>query len=97
MEEAIGEAGFKGIRKFITRRHKTVAQYIATRPIMDLCDYSTWQTRARVSWKWWEQAGIDLEGGNKRVAEAAESATYSKPYSDSGGKESNGASESSGA
>ena len=30
--------GFKEIRKSITNRQKTVAQYIATRPILDLCE-----------------------------------------------------------
>ena len=35
--EALREAGFKGIRKFFTRRQNTVAQYIATQLIMDLC------------------------------------------------------------
>ena len=53
------------------RRQNTVAQYIAMQPILDLCERSTWRHRARVSWRWWEQAGIDLEGANKRAAEAA--------------------------
>ena len=30
------EAGFKDIRTSINNRQKTVAQYIATRPLMDL-------------------------------------------------------------
>ena len=40
LEEAMGEAGFEGIRKYITRRHNTVAQYIVTQPIMELCERS---------------------------------------------------------
>ena len=39
-----------------------VAQYIATQPIMDLCEQITQRPGVRVSWSWWEQAGIDLEG-----------------------------------
>ena len=70
LEEAMGEAGFKGISKSVTRRQNMVAQYIATRPIMDLCERSTWRTGTRVSRKWWEQAGIDLEGRKKRATEA---------------------------
>ena len=64
------EAGFMGIRKYITRRHNTFAQYIATRPILNLCEQSARRPRARVSWRWWEQAGLDLEGAKKRAAAA---------------------------
>ena len=67
----MGEAGFEGIRKSVTRRQNTVAQYIATRPIMELCERATCQPGVRVSWRWWEQAGIELEGSKKRAAEAA--------------------------
>ena len=63
------QAGFEGIRKLVTRRHNTVAQYIAMQPIMDLCERATWRPGARVSWSWWEQDDIDLEGAKKRVAE----------------------------
>ena len=44
-----------------------VAQYIATRPIMDLCERATRRLEARVSRRWWYQAGIDLEGAKKRA------------------------------
>ena len=64
------EEGFEGIRKSITRRKNTVAQYIATRPILDLCVRSARRPGARVSRWWWEQAGIDLEGIYNRAAEA---------------------------
>ena len=45
------------------------AQYIAMQPILDLCERGTHQPGARVSWRWWEQDGIDLEGANKRATE----------------------------
>ena len=32
------EAGFKEIRTLITNRQNTVAQYIAKRPLLDLCE-----------------------------------------------------------
>ena len=70
-----------------------VAQYIATQPILDLCEWSTQRPRVRVSRRWWEQAVIDLEGAKKR---ATEKATDSDLESDSGGEESSGMSESSG-
>ena len=67
LAESLREAGMEGIRKSITWRQNTVAQYIATRPILDLCKRATRRPGARVSRRWWEQAGIDLEGhGNRR-------------------------------
>ena len=68
--EALEEAGLEGIRKSITRRQNTVAQYIATRPILDLCKRATRRQGARVSRRWWDQAGIDLEGARKRAEES---------------------------
>ena len=62
---------------------------------MDLCERSTRRLGARVSWQWWEQAGIELEGAKKR-ASALEAATDSKSDSDSGGEESSGESGLSG-
>ena len=93
LEETMGEAGFEGIRKSITMRQNTFAQYIATRPILDLCERSTWRPGARVSRRWWEQARIYLEGAKKRVTEAA---TDSEWESDLGREESSGESGSSG-
>ena len=70
LEEALGRAGLEGIRKSIKRRQNTFAQYIATRPILDLCERATRRQGARVSRWWWEQAGIDLERARKRAAES---------------------------
>ena len=63
------ESGFEGIRQSITRRHNTVAQYIATRPIMDLCEWSTQRLGDSVSQRWWEQKGIDLEKAKGKATE----------------------------
>ena len=52
LAEALGEAGLDGIRKLVTRRQKTVAQYIATQLILDLCKRATWRPGARVSRQW---------------------------------------------
>ena len=101
LEEATGGVGFKGIRKSVMTRQNTVARYIATLPILDLCEQSTRRPGARVSWRWWEQAGINLEGANNKAAEAEtvlESELYSDSNSDPGREEgSMGASWSSGA
>ena len=68
LAEVLGEAGLEGIWKSITRRQNKVAQYIATRPILYLCEQAMRRTGVRVSGRLWEQAGIDLEGANKRAA-----------------------------
>ena len=51
--EAMLEAGFEGIGKYTTRRQNTGAHYIATLPIMDLCERSDQKPGARVSRLWW--------------------------------------------
>ena len=66
----MGGAGFEGIKNSNKRRQNTVAQYIATQPILDLCERSTQRLGARVSLQWWKQSGINLEGAKKRVSEA---------------------------
>ena len=72
LAEAMGEAGFKGIRKSVTSRQNTVAQYIVTRPILDLCECSTRRPGVRVSRRWWKQAGIDLEEAKKATVSELE-------------------------
>ena len=67
------EAGFKGIGTYITRRPNTVAQYIETQPILDLCERSAQRPGARVSRRRWEYDGLDLEEAKNRVAVAVES------------------------
>ena len=42
-----------------------------TAPIMDLCERPVRRSGARVSRRWWEQAGLDLEEVKKRAAAAA--------------------------
>ena len=79
-----------------------VVQYIATRPILDLCEQAIRRTGAWVYRRWWEQAGIDLEGARKQAAvSAARSDTESEEESvgaarGGGGEESQGVSGYSG-
>ena len=70
LAKALRETVMEEIRKSITRRQNTVLQYIATRPILDLCKRATRQPGAQVSRWWSEQAGIDLKGARKRSAES---------------------------
>ena len=65
------ESGFTDVRTSINRRHNTVAQYIATRPLLDLCEGATQRGGARVTMKWWEQKEIDWEKAKARGAETA--------------------------
>ena len=62
MEVEMLEAGFEEIGAYITRKQNTVAQYITTRPIMDLYEKSVRRLGAWVSRRWWYQEGLDLEG-----------------------------------
>ena len=64
----MAETGFEGIGTYVTRRHNTVTQYIATQPILDLSERSTQRPGAGMYRWWWEQEGLDLEGTKKRAA-----------------------------
>ena len=55
------KAGLTDIRTSILRRQNTVAQYITTRPLLDLCVGARAREGAKVTLRWWEQAGIDWE------------------------------------
>ena len=62
------EAGFKGIRTYVTRRQNKVAHYIEMRKILDLCERSAQRLAAWVSRRWQKQDGLDLEGTKERAA-----------------------------
>ena len=58
------------IRTSILWRHNTVAQFIATRPILGLCEATERRPGTRVPRRWWEQTGIDRKAA-RATAEAA--------------------------
>ena len=64
------EAGFKDIRTSINTGQNTVAQYIATRTLMDLCEGTNQIGGARVARRWWDQKGINWEKAKSSGAEA---------------------------
>ena len=66
------EAGFLTMEKYIRRRQNTVAQYIATRSLLDQCEGSERAPGARVGMQWQEQAGIELAGVREAAAATAE-------------------------
>ena len=61
LEGAMREAGLTEIRKSIASRQNTVAQYILTRPLLDLCEGARAREGARVPMRWWNQTDIDWE------------------------------------
>ena len=69
LEGSMKEVGFTDVRTSINRRQNTVAQYIATRPLLDLCEGTTHRGGARVTMRWWDQKGIDWGKAKSRGAE----------------------------
>ena len=57
---------------YTRRRQNTDVQYIAMRPIPDLCEAAERKRGARVGMRWREQAGLDLAGARETAAEADE-------------------------
>ena len=55
---ALKEAGDVRSRTSVLWRQNTVAQFIATRPILGLCEVAERRRGTRVPQRWWEQSGI---------------------------------------
>ena len=49
------------VRTSVLRRQNTVAQFVATRPILTLYEGSEQRGGTRSPQRWWEQKGLDLE------------------------------------
>ena len=83
------------VRTSILRRQNTVAQFIATRPILGLCEVVERRRGTRVPRGWWEQTGIDWKsdrdkaaaqgGANKAEPEMTGSGSDSEPETTPGG------------
>ena len=63
------EAGLTDIQTSILRRQNTVAQYIATQPLLDRCVGARAREGAKVTLRGWEQAGIDWEKAKAKGTE----------------------------
>ena len=66
----MAKAGFQEVETYVSLRQNTMAQYIATRPIMDLCLAEKRRPGPRATMQWWEQGGLDLEGMRTAAREA---------------------------
>ena len=53
----------------IANRQNTVAQYIATRPLLGLCEGARAREGAKVPMRWWDQADIDWETAKAKGVE----------------------------
>ena len=58
----MAEAGLQEVETCVSHHQSTVAQYIATMPIMDLCMVVKRRPGPRLTMRWWEQEVLDLEG-----------------------------------
>ena len=54
----MAEAGLQEVENYVSRQQNTVAQYIQTRPIIDLCLVTKRRPGPRVAMQWWEQEGL---------------------------------------
>ena len=61
------EAGIVQIMTSILWRQNTVAQFIATRPILGLCEVAERRTGTRVTRRWWEQTEIDWKASREKA------------------------------
>ena len=56
MEEAV----FEEVGEYFLKRQNTAAQYIATRPILDLCEETVRMPGAWVAKRWGKQEVLDI-------------------------------------
>ena len=49
------ETGFQEVETYVSLRQNTVTQFIATRPIIDLCLEMEWRPGSRVTNQWWDK------------------------------------------
>jgi hypothetical protein len=55
IDKALEEVGLYSVSHYIEKRQNTVADYVATRPIFDLCRQSEISTGSQSSRRWWDQ------------------------------------------
>ena len=66
-----GGGGFLSMEDYIRRWQNTVAWYIATRSLLDLCEGSERAPGMQVGMCWWEHTRINLMRAREAVAAAA--------------------------
>ena len=66
------EAVFETIEEYIWRMQNSFAQFIAKQSLTDLCEETERTPGARVGMRWWEKAGLDLEGAKETAVTEAD-------------------------
>ena len=66
----MAEAGLREVGTYVYLFHNTAAQFITTRPIVDLCLAAERMPGSRVTKQWWDQDGLDVEGMRTATQEA---------------------------
>ena len=56
------DTGLQNVENYVYCHYNTVEHFIATSPIMDLCLVAEQRPGPRITRRWWEQDGVDLEG-----------------------------------
>ena len=72
-------------RTLVLRRNNTVAQFIATQPILGLCEVAERRRGTRVPQRWWEKSGIDWRLAREKAAAAAARAGANEAASETPG------------
>ena len=70
LDYAMAEVGLQEVDNYVSVCHITVAQIIATRPIMELCLAADRRPGPRISNRWWEKDKVDVEGMRTAAQEA---------------------------
>ena len=58
----MAEAGFQEVETYVSLRQNTFAQFIAARPITDLCLAAERRPDSKVSKRWWDMEVLDVLG-----------------------------------
>ena len=72
------EAGFEEMEEYIQRRQNMVAQFIATRLLLDMCKYTERTPGAQVEVRRWEKEVIYLAEARETEMLAAEAYKYGR-------------------
>ena len=57
----MAEAGLQEVDTYISRHHNTVAEFIVTRPIMELCLGEERRPGSSATNRWWDQDGLNVK------------------------------------
>jgi hypothetical protein len=63
IDKVLEEVGLYSIEDYVQKRQNTVANYVATQPIFDLCLEAERQSGSTSSRRWWEQVDRDFNNG----------------------------------